>query len=57
MTKWLGKWAVKEALGLIFVGAGILAKIAPIYGGDYRYDAVLYMIIFGLAYFGWEYAK
>ena len=53
--KTAGKWALKEALALTFIGACILAKYFPIFDdGYYKLDAVLYMIIGGLLYFGWE---
>lgn len=54
----LGKWALKEALALIFVMATALAKVVPIFDdGNYKADAVLYMIIFGLLYFAWDLAR
>ena len=52
------KWAAKEALGFSFVLACGLAKIAPLFDdGNYKADAVLYMIMFGLAYFIWDAAR
>ena len=53
-----GKFALKEALGLVFVAACGLAKVAPIFeDGNYKLDAVLYMVIFGLIYFAWDAAR
>lgn len=54
----LGKWALKEALAVIFVLATALAKVMPIFDdGNYKADAVLYMIIFALLYFAWDFAR
>ncbi|WP_371396709.1 hypothetical protein [Fretibacter rubidus] len=54
--KYAGKMAFKEALGVGFVGACALAKVAPIFDdGNYKADAVLYMLFAGLAYLMWTY--
>ena len=50
------KLLLKEGLGIIFIGACALAKMAPIFDdGYYKADALLYMIIAGLAYHLWRY--
>lgn len=58
LTGRLGKWAVKEALALVFVAACVLAKYVPIFDdGQYKLDAVLYMVIFALGWFAWDAAR
>lgn len=53
-TRRAGRWALKEALGVAFVLSCILAKAFPIFdGGDYRADAILYMLFLGIGTFIW----
>lgn len=55
LTKKAGRWALKQALGVAFVLACILAKALPIFeGGDYRADAVLYMLFFSICAVIWS---
>lgn len=58
LTKKAGRWAIKEALAVGFFLCCGLAKMFPIFDdGNYQADAILYMLLFGLAYFGWEAAR
>lgn len=55
-TRKLGKYALKEAVGVVFIGACALAKLFPIFDdGYYKLDAVLYMLAGGLGYYLWTY--
>ena len=57
-TRKLKKFALKEGLTLAFVTCCALAKFAPIFpGGNYQADAILHMLLFGLAYFFWDAVK
>lgn len=57
-TKRAGKWAIKKALALAFILSCGLAKVFPIVnGGDYRADAVLYMLFFGICILIWTEAQ
>ena len=56
LTNKAGKFALKEALGVVFIGACALAKIAPIFDdGNYKADAVLYMLLAAMGYYLWTY--
>lgn len=58
LSRYVTKFAFKEVLALGFVLSCGLAKIAPIFDdGNYKADAVLYMLLFGLCYYAWDYAK
>lgn len=58
ITKRAGKWAIKEALAIAFVLACGLAKVFPIFDdGNFKGDAVLYMVFFGLIYLIWTEAR
>ena len=52
------KLALKEVVALgFFISCG-LAKLFPIFDdGNYKADAVLYMLLFGLLYFILDYAR
>lgn len=46
----------KEGLGLGFIAACAVAKVAPIFDdGYYKADAALYMVIVGIGYYFWTY--
>ncbi len=52
------KFALKEAIAVGFVLSCGLAKLFPLWeNGDYRADAIIYMLFFGLLYFAWDYAR
>lgn len=56
--KTLAKYAAKEMLPVIFSGACVLAKLFPIFpDGNFKGDAVLYLLIGGLLYFAWDHAR
>lgn len=53
-----GKWALKEMIPVIFGAACVLAKAMPIFpDGNFKADAVLYLLFFGLLYFAWDFAR
>ena len=53
-----GKYAAKEAIAIAFAGACLLARYFPIFpDGNYKAEAVLYLIIFALIYFLWDYVR
>ncbi len=57
-TRKAAKFAIKEALALGFVLSCGLAKMFPITeGADFRQDAIIYMLMGGLLYFAWDYAR
>jgi len=57
-TRKATKFAFKEVLTLGFLASCGIAKLFPIFDdGNFKADAVLYMLIFGLAYFAWDYAR
>jgi len=52
------KFALKEVIVAGFVLSCGLAKLFPIFDdGNFKADAVLYMLIFGLLYFAWDFAR
>ena len=56
LNKYLKEYAFKKALGIGFIGACALAKVAPIFDdGDYKADAVLYMLLAAMGYYLWTY--
>lgn len=58
LSRYVTKFALKECIALGFFVCCGLAKMVPIFDdGNYQADAVLYMLLFGLAYFGWDYAR
>lgn len=58
MSRRLARFALKEGLAVIFFLSCGLAKIAPIMDdGNYKADAVLYMVFFALLYFVWDFAR
>jgi len=57
-TRKATKFALKEALALGFLMSCGLAKMFPIFDdGNYKGDAILYMLLFALLYFAWDYAR
>ena len=56
--RYITKFALKEVLAIGFLLSCGLAKIVPIFDdGYYKADAILYMLLFGLFYFAWDYAR
>jgi len=54
----LAKYAAKEMLPVIFAGACVFAKAFPIFSdGNFKGDAILYLLIGGLLYFAWDHAR
>jgi len=52
------KFAMKEIIAVGFIVSCFLAKLFPLFDeGDFRADAVLYMLFFGLIYFVWDHAR
>jgi len=58
ITRYALKFALKEVLAVGFLLSCGLAKVAPIFhDGNYKADAMLYMLMFGLCYLTWDYIK
>jgi len=54
----LSKYAIKEIAILAFAGACTLAKLFPIFDdGNFKADAILYLVFFALIYISWEGAR
>lgn len=52
------KFAIKEGLAIAFLLACGLAKFFPLFeDGYYQLDAILYLLLFGLAYLLWDAAR
>lgn len=55
-TRKIGKYALKEVLGVVFIGACALAKVAPIFDdGHYKADAIAYMLFAGVGFYLWTF--
>jgi len=61
MEAWIekaGKYAIKEMIPFAFAGACGLAKIFPIFSdGNFKADAVLFLVFFAIVYFAWDFAR
>ena len=58
LSRRLARFALKEGMAVAFILSCGLAKILPIIDdGNYKADAVLYMLFFALLYFAWDFAR